>query len=99
MVPLVGSTIRLIIRSDVVFPQPDGPTKTVMEPLSMRRLRLSTAAWFAWNRLVTWLYSIMVEVLAVCVEGVCLPWMVSGGAPEHLTLPSWWFPHCWRYSR
>ena len=30
IVPSVGSIIRLIIRSDVVLPQPDGPTRTVI---------------------------------------------------------------------
>ena len=30
--PEVGSIIRLIIRSDVVLPQPDGPTNTVIWP-------------------------------------------------------------------
>ena len=30
MTPDVGSTMRLIIRSEVVLPQPDGPTKTVI---------------------------------------------------------------------
>ena len=34
IVPPVGSIIRLIIRSDVVLPQPDGPTNTVMRPAS-----------------------------------------------------------------
>ena len=32
IVPDVGSIIRLIIRSDVVLPQPDGPTSTVILP-------------------------------------------------------------------
>ncbi|BAS10024.1 hypothetical protein AHiyo4_34460 [Arthrobacter sp. Hiyo4] len=41
--PDVGSTMRLIIRSEVVLPQPDGPTKTVMEPLSMDMVSWSTA--------------------------------------------------------
>ena len=40
MTPEVGSTIRLIIRSEVVLPQPEGPTKTVMEPLSMDMVEL-----------------------------------------------------------
>ncbi|BAS16972.1 hypothetical protein AHiyo8_52750 [Arthrobacter sp. Hiyo8] len=43
MVPEVGSTMRLIIRRDVVFPQPEGPTNTVMAPLSMDMLNPSTA--------------------------------------------------------
>ena len=43
MVPDVGSTIRLIIRIDVVLPQPEGPTKTVNVPSGTSRFRLSTA--------------------------------------------------------
>ena len=30
IVPLVGSIMRLIMRSEVVLPQPEGPTKTVI---------------------------------------------------------------------
>ena len=36
-VPDVGSIIRLIIRIDVVLPQPDGPTKTVSVPAGTSR--------------------------------------------------------------
>src|SRR5580765_5144117 len=43
MVPEVGRIIRLIMRSEVVLPQPDGPTRTVICPLGASRLRLSTA--------------------------------------------------------
>src|SRR3978361_2175703 len=32
--PSDGSIERLIIRSDVVLPQPEGPTKTVMRPVA-----------------------------------------------------------------
>ncbi len=32
ILPEVGSIIRLIIRRDVVLPQPEGPTKTVILP-------------------------------------------------------------------
>jgi hypothetical protein len=42
-VPDVGSAIRLIIRIKVVFPQPDGPTKTVRVPSGTSRFSLSTA--------------------------------------------------------
>ena len=42
-VPEVGSTIRLIIRSEVVLPQPDGPTSTVICPDGATRSRPSTA--------------------------------------------------------
>src|SRR5690242_4589647 len=42
-VPDVGSIIRLIIRIEVVLPQPDGPTNTVSVPCGTSRLRLSTA--------------------------------------------------------
>ena len=34
IVPPVGSIMRLIIRSEVVLPQPDGPTNTVIRPAS-----------------------------------------------------------------
>ena len=43
IVPLVGSIMRLIIRSDVVLPQPDGPTSTVILPVGAVRLRPPTA--------------------------------------------------------
>ena len=42
--PLVGSIIRLIIRSVVVLPQPDGPTITVILPVGTVRVRSTTAA-------------------------------------------------------
>src|SRR3569832_53089 len=42
-VPEVGSTIRLTIRSEVVLPQPDGPTSTVIRPDGATRSRPSTA--------------------------------------------------------
>ncbi len=64
MVPDVGSTIRLIIRSDVVLPQPDGPTKTVMAPLSMDMVRSSTAAAPPWYCLVTLWNSIMASAIS-----------------------------------
>ena len=41
--PEVGSIIRLIIRSDVVLPQPEGPTKTVIWPEGASRSSDSTA--------------------------------------------------------
>ena len=43
MVPEVGSIIRLIIRSEVVFPQPEGPTSTVIWPEGASRSSSSTA--------------------------------------------------------
>ena len=43
MVPEVGSIIRLIIRSAVVLPLPDEPTKTVNLPSGTSRLSWSTA--------------------------------------------------------
>src|SRR6478609_4674258 len=63
MVPDVGSTIRLIIRREVVLPQPEGPTKTVMAPLSMDMLRSSTAAWPPWYVFVTLWNSIMASAI------------------------------------
>src|SRR5215213_4891259 len=41
--PEVGSIIRLTIRNEVVLPQPDGPTSTVVAPLGAVRSRPSTA--------------------------------------------------------
>ena len=41
--PPVGSIIRLIIRSEVVLPQPDGPTNTVILPVGISIVRSSTA--------------------------------------------------------
>ncbi|MNR45340.1 hypothetical protein D3C85_1641770 [compost metagenome] len=56
--------MRLIIRRDVVFPHPDGPTKTVMEPLSMDMVRLSTAGCPLWYCLVTLWNSIMASAIS-----------------------------------
>ena len=41
--PSVGSSKPAIIRSNVVLPQPDGPSKTKNSPDKMSRLTLSTA--------------------------------------------------------
>jgi hypothetical protein len=43
MRPDVGWIIRLTIRSDVVLPQPDGPTSTVIWPLGATRSSPPTA--------------------------------------------------------
>ena len=64
MIPDVGSTMRLIIRSDVVLPQPEGPTKTVMAPLSMDMVSPSTAGWPPWYCLVTLWNSIMASAIS-----------------------------------
>src|SRR3712207_6245836 len=73
MVPEVGSTMRLIIRSEVVLPQPDGPTNTVIEPFAMDRERLSTAGcppWYClvtlWNSIIAWS---MVRTYLFCWTG------------------------------
>src|SRR5215204_4513185 len=42
-VPEVGSIIRLIIRIEVVLPQPDGPTNAASVPSGTSRVRSSTA--------------------------------------------------------
>ena len=42
-VPSVGSIRRLIIRSEVVLPQPLGPTKTIVLPSGTSRSSASTA--------------------------------------------------------
>ncbi len=41
--PLVGSIRRLIIRSVVVLPQPEEPSRTVISPVGISRSRLPTA--------------------------------------------------------
>src|SRR4029450_8813661 len=41
--PVVGSSIRLTMRSVVVLPHPDGPTITVILPEGTMRLRSTTA--------------------------------------------------------
>lgn len=62
MSPLVGSTMRLIMRSSVVLPHPDDPTKTVVFREGMTRLKSSTARVPSGNSLVTLLNSIMARV-------------------------------------
>ena len=44
IVPDVGSISRLIIFSEVVLPQPEGPTNITISPAGMTRLSPSTAA-------------------------------------------------------
>lgn len=51
--PSLGSIIRLIMRSVVVLPQPDGPTKTVIERSGISSDRLSTATVPSGYRFVT----------------------------------------------
>src|SRR6218665_57338 len=51
--PDVGSTMRLIMRSRVVLPQPDEPTKTVVLRDGSTRLKSFTARVPSGNRLVT----------------------------------------------
>jgi hypothetical protein len=53
IVPEVGSIIRLIIRREVVFPHPDGPTSTVIWPEGISSVRSSTATVPSAYRLVT----------------------------------------------
>src|ERR1700759_4045599 len=55
-VPDDGSAIRLIIRMDVVLPQPDGPTNTVSVPGGTSRFSRATATvpssytlWTSWK--------------------------------------------------
>ena len=43
MSPSVISTVRLTIRIAVVFPQPDGPTRTQISPAATSSERPSTA--------------------------------------------------------
>src|SRR5215218_3339373 len=69
-VPEVGSIIRLIIRIEVVLPQPDGPTKTVSVPSGTSSVRLSTATVPSGYFLVTLSNVIMRSLLHGLVEAV-----------------------------
>ena len=51
--PSVGSTIRLIMRRVVVLPQPEGPTRTVIERSGISSESRSTATVPSGYRLVT----------------------------------------------
>src|SRR4051812_41787880 len=53
IVPSVGSIIRLIMRRVVVLPQPEGPTRTVIERSGMSKDSWSTATVPSGYRLVT----------------------------------------------
>src|SRR5690606_1146255 len=53
MVPSVGSTIRLIMRRVVVLPQPEGPTRTVIERSGISSDSRSTATVPSGYRFVT----------------------------------------------
>src|SRR5699024_3460649 len=64
IVPAVGSTMRLIMRSEVVLPHPDGPTRTVIVPSAARRLKSCTATVPPGYRLVTCWNSIPMVVLS-----------------------------------
>jgi hypothetical protein len=57
--PLLGSTIRLIIRRRVVFPHPEEPTNTVVLRDGMMMLKSSTACVPSGKVLLTWRNSIM----------------------------------------
>src|SRR5690606_31080572 len=57
--PLVGSTMRLIMRSSVVLPHPDDPTNTVVLREGSTRLKSSTASVPSGNLLITERNSIM----------------------------------------
>src|SRR5258707_8962913 len=71
-VPDVGSIIRLIIRIEVVLPQPDGPTKTVSVPSGISSVRSSTATVPSGYFLVTFSKVIMRSLLHGLVEAVVL---------------------------
>ena len=45
MRPLVGWANPASMRSSVVLPQPEAPTRANISPLKMLRLTLSTAVW------------------------------------------------------
>src|SRR3954454_17640055 len=71
-VPDVGSIIRLIIRIDVVLPQPDGPTNTVSVPSGTSSVRSSTATVPSGYFFVTFSKVIMRSLLQRLVEAVFL---------------------------
>src|SRR5215469_8152447 len=71
-VPEVGSIIRLIIRIDVVLPQPEGPTNTVSVPSGTSSVRSSTATVPSGYFLVTFSNVIMALLLYGLVEAVVL---------------------------
>jgi hypothetical protein len=62
--PLVRSMVRLIIRSEVVLPQPEGPTNTVISLLGIRSESVSTATVPSGYCLVTSSNSIMAPLRA-----------------------------------
>ncbi len=61
-VPEVGSIIRLIIRIEVVLPQPDGPTNAASVPSGTSSVRSSTATVPSGYFLVT-LVKVIIGVL------------------------------------
>src|SRR5690242_1467632 len=71
-VPDVGSIIRLIIRIEVVLPQPEGPTNTVSVPSGTSSVRPSTATVPSGYFLVTLSNVIMALLLYGLVEAVVL---------------------------
>src|SRR5690349_19582627 len=71
-VPEVGSIIRLIIRIEVVLPQPDGPTNTVSVPSGTSSVRLSTATVPSGYFFVTFSKVIIRLLLHRLVEAVVL---------------------------
>src|SRR5690349_20405832 len=83
-VPDVGSIIRLIIRIDVVLPQPDGPTNTVNVPSGTSSVRSSTATVPSGYFLVTFS---KVIISAFCSSRKRPP--QAGGAPTSVSLLEW----------
>src|ERR1700682_4701326 len=71
-VPDVGSIIRLIIRIEVVLPQPDGPTNTASLPLGASSGSWSTATVPSGYSLMTLSKVIMCSFLKPLVETVVL---------------------------
>src|ERR1700754_4124257 len=68
-VPDVGSIIRLIIRIDVVLPQPAGPTNTVNVPSGPSSVKSSTATVPSGYFLVTF--------SKVIIRSLLLQWLVE----------------------
>ena len=63
--PELGSIIRLIIRSRVVLPQPEDPTRTVVLPEGRTKVKSPTATVPSGNCLLTERNSIMGKPVSV----------------------------------
>src|SRR3984957_9861826 len=84
--PPEGSMSRLIMRSEVVLPQPEGPTSTQSSPSGTVKLSSATASESALYRLVTRSSSITVERLPSACHGYSRTDVAGDGAILSLEL-------------